>query len=201
MGESFVSVYAPNKSAGGERLEQAQVLLQELALLRPGQGIPVQVHLVEDETVNAMALPGGHIILFTGLLDKLTSSEELAFVLSHEMGHFANRDHLRGVGRALILQSLVVLVTGAESSMANSLTVFFTGVEMKFSQHQELAADDYALHILHRRYGKVDGAAQFMVKLLQEEKQGVLAYYFATHPHPQERLRGIRKFARQNRME
>ncbi|MCK7469774.1 MAG: M48 family metalloprotease [Desulfomicrobium escambiense] len=45
-------------------------------------------------------LPGGHVVVFSGLLNTVTSENELAFILAHEMGHFQHRDHLRGAGRA-----------------------------------------------------------------------------------------------------
>ena len=63
----------------------------------------ITVHVTESDAVNAAALPGGHMVVFTGLLAEMTSENELAFVLAHELGHYANRDHLRGLGRALVL--------------------------------------------------------------------------------------------------
>ena len=50
------------------------------------------VHVRNDPAINALAFPGGHIIVYTGLLEKVTSENELAFVLAHEMGHYAHRD-------------------------------------------------------------------------------------------------------------
>ncbi len=42
------------------------------------------------------------MVVFTGLLEKMTSENELAFVLAHELGHYDHRDHLRGLGRAAL---------------------------------------------------------------------------------------------------
>lgn len=194
LGKSFS---APFTEMAQDEKKQGEVrkLLETLALLRPGDAIPVKVYVVKDEMVNAMALPGGTIVVFTGLLDEIRGEEELAFVLAHEMGHFAGRDHLKGLGRALVLQSLVVFITGGDSAMANSLALGMQGMEMKFSQSAETAADRYALEILEKRYHKVDGAVHFMSGLAEKEKQGKLAYYFASHPHPADRLEAIRAFA------
>lgn len=194
LGEAFSSSFSQMEQ--DEKAADVRELLEKLASLRPAEAMPVKVHVVKDETVNAMALPGGHIVVFSGLLEKVEHEEELAFVLAHEMGHFAGRDHLKGLGRALVLQSLVVLLTGGDSSLANSLALGMQGMEMKFSQSAETAADRYALEILEKYYGRVDGALQFMSKLAEKEKQGRLAYYFATHPHPSERLQEIRAFVR-----
>ena len=57
------------------------------------------VHVNKNPAINALALPGGQVVLFSGLLDKVNSENELAFVLAHEMGHYMHRDHLRGMGK------------------------------------------------------------------------------------------------------
>ena len=63
---------------------------------------PLQVNLVESETPNAFAFPGGKIVVFSSLLDSVQSENGLAFVLAHELSHFQNRDHLRGMGRSIV---------------------------------------------------------------------------------------------------
>ncbi len=65
-----------------------------------------QLFYVEENTINALAIPGDQIIIYQGLLDKMDSENELVMVLSHEIGHFANRDHLRGLGNFLIMRLL-----------------------------------------------------------------------------------------------
>ena len=47
----------------------------------------IQVHVQQADAVNAAALPGGHMVVFTGLLAEMRSENELAFVLAHELGH------------------------------------------------------------------------------------------------------------------
>jgi Zn-dependent protease with chaperone function len=66
------------------------------------EGLPkfsykVSVH--DQATVNAVALPGGNIIVFKGLLTELKSENEVAMILAHELGHYAHRDHLHGIGQ------------------------------------------------------------------------------------------------------
>jgi Zn-dependent protease with chaperone function len=65
----------------------------------------ITVHVQPSTAVNAAALPGGHMLVFSGLLTEMRSENELAFVLAHELGHYAHRDHLRGLGRALVLMA------------------------------------------------------------------------------------------------
>ena len=55
-----------------------------------------RLRISENTAPNALAFPGGLIVVTRGLLDNVESENELAFVLAHELGHFRNRDHLRG---------------------------------------------------------------------------------------------------------
>jgi Zn-dependent protease with chaperone function len=67
---------------------------------------------VQSDAVNAMAVPGGKMVVFSGLLDSLSSTNGLMFVLAHEVGHFKNRDHLRLMGRGIVLSILAMLALG-----------------------------------------------------------------------------------------
>ncbi len=64
---------------------------------------------------------GGHILLFQGLLDILKTENSLSFVIGHELGHFKNRDHLRGLGRGIVLTALSATFTGANSNLTSLL--------------------------------------------------------------------------------
>ena len=52
------------------------------------------VHLVAEDTVNAFCMPGGKIVMFSGILSFANTEEEIAFILGHEMAH-ALLDHSR----------------------------------------------------------------------------------------------------------
>jgi len=59
----------------------------------------LDVAVLDDETVNAFALPGGHVFVLTGLLKKSRSPDEVAGVLGHELGHVVLRHHVRSAMR------------------------------------------------------------------------------------------------------
>lgn len=157
----------------------------------------LKVHLVEDDRCNAMAYPGGHIIVFTGLFNAVSSENELASVLGHEMGHYANRDHLRGLGRALILTSVSVLVFGPDSRVNNFLLELLNLTNLSFSRKQELWADEYALMRLQCLYGHVGGAADFLIKIPKAQDPGRFGHYFSTHPENRRRIERVKTLIRQ----
>lgn len=176
---------------------QLQEILDGLAKELPKGELQYKVHLVANSLINAMALPGGNIVVFSGLIKEVKSENELAFVLAHELGHFANRDHLRGLGRRLVLLTISIALLGRDSSAANFLMNSLLNVEMKFSQHQEKMADLWALDLLNRRYGHVSGATDFFEKMSKKEKKGRILYYFATHPYPENRVKTLEEQIRE----
>ncbi|MFP4031613.1 MAG: M48 family metallopeptidase [Desulfococcaceae bacterium] len=158
----------------------------------------IQVHLSREDVVNAAALPGGHIVVFAGLIGQLDSENELAFVLLHEMGHFANRDHLRGLGRALVLSVISAAILGPDNPISSILSGGFRLTELHFSREQEMAADEYAVRALNCAYGHVAGADGFFVELKEEEgRADRMTAYLRTHPLSGDRVEHIAEYARE----
>jgi Zn-dependent protease with chaperone function len=155
-----------------------------------------KVHIRQSPTVNAVALPGGHIIVFTGLLDRVASENELAFVLAHEMGHFAHRDHLRGIGRAFVFITISTLLLGTDSTVSKMLANALNLTEMSFSRKQETRADEFALETLHCDYGHVAGATDFFEKISKEKDPGKFGHYFASHPESRKRISHLENIIR-----
>ena len=154
------------------------------------------VYLHENPQVNAVALPGGNIVVFTGLLEKVDSENELAFVLSHEIGHYANRDHLKGIGRGLVFMIIAAVLFGPDNNVANLLAQTLNLTELAFSRNQETRVDEFALEVINCTYGHVGGAAVFFNKLSQEEHIGRLGHYFSTHPQNQKRIAHLKDYSR-----
>lgn len=187
LGRFYSRIYEnTEKTSAGIRLQQ---LLGDLLKELPEEERYYKVYLVPNPKVNAMALPGGNIVVLSTLLKEVESENELCFVLAHELGHFANRDHLRGLGRRLVLLTISVALLGQDSSVTKFLMNSLLNVEMKFSQRQEKMADLRGLDLLNKRYGQVAGAVDFLDRMAKKEKKGRFLYYFATHPHPKNRIK------------
>ncbi len=74
--------------------------------------IPLKSAVVRRPEANAIALPGGHIYVFQGLIDKAETPDELAGVIAHEIGHVAHRDGTRSVLQAAGLSFLFGMLLG-----------------------------------------------------------------------------------------
>ena len=122
----------------------AQPLLGEVKR----KDIEYRFHIVEDDTVNAFAIPGGHIYFFTGLLDNiggpwLTSEAQLAGILAHEIGH-VDLGHCAAVYQYL---KRIGIDTGSKNELPAALIL--TLARGPFSSNQEDEADENATGILH----------------------------------------------------
>ena len=178
---------------GKESMPEEQAKLQDLIdSLKPCLSLPypITVSLVKSDMVNAMAVPGGKMVVFSGLLESVSSTNGLIFILAHELGHFKNRDHLRLMGRGIVLSILAMLAFGGDSGLSDILASTINLRTAKYSQSRESQADQTALHALQCHFGHVGGATELFESLKsQEEKFDFeLLHYFSSHPELQQRI-------------
>ena len=161
---------------------------------------PLRVYLVDSKTANAMALPGGRILVFKGLLDKVKSENGLSFVLAHELAHFQNRDHLRGMGRGIVMTAVAALITGAGSDLTRWITPTVNLNMAQYSQTRERLADEKALQVLDCFYGHVGAATEFFNAMTpgNEEKNILIGQYFNSHPEALERIKNLEELAKKS---
>jgi len=191
LGKFYKPMYI-NRIVNEAAEEKMQKLLNSLTEKLPDQR-EYKVYIITTDEVNALALPGGTILVFSGLLKEIDSENELAFVLAHELGHFAHKDHLRALGRRMVLFALSSMLIGQDSTVSDFLGNSLSKMEMKFSQRQERNADLFALNLLDQKYNHVAGAIEFLEKMEEKRKVPKFLYFFATHPHPANRIKAVKE--------
>src|SRR5690606_18559669 len=113
-------------------------------------------YLIDSPVVNAFALPGGHIYLTRGLIERTRSGAEFAGVLAHEIGHIAARHGVQKLQRYLRTGSLVNVLyetlLGGEPELLreNSLQLATCVWSARHSRQDERDADRLAVHYLAR---------------------------------------------------
>lgn len=177
------------------RLERAEVILASLTADAGVSELPYQLFVIETDKPNAFAFPGGRIGLTTGLLDVLDEDIELAFVLGHELGHFYNRDHLRGMGRAIGVGVAYALVFGGEMGSGTLSKTFHYILQRGYSRRQEDSADYFGVDLVYRVYGRTDGIEKLFKLLRQVGDLPEWAYMFSTHPSPADRIENLQRYA------
>lgn len=182
---------SPAHAAGAEGARVQRVFEQlDLSQMDPDWRFALAV--LEEPLPNAFAAPGGVIIVTTGLLEATAGDDEaLAFVLAHEAGHFHGRDHLEALGRRLVLGVAAALVFG-DGAFGWVVDQGSDLAERGHSRGEERAADDFALTVLERSFGRIDGAERFFA-LLAEQDFPEVPVWLSTHPGTDERLARVRR--------
>jgi len=177
---------------------QIQALLDRLVRHWPEAPYAFYADILDEPLPNALAVPGGRILVTRGLLDGARTENELAFVLGHELGHFAGRDHLRGLGRELSF-SLVLSALGFSSAGGAADIAGFAGglAQRGFSRDQETDADAFGLAILVEEYGHVAHGWDFFERLPDPDGaiETQLEHYLSTHPLDTDRIETLRALA------
>lgn len=164
--------------------------------------VPARVTLVNSTHPNAAVVPGGRIIVFAGLIDKVKSENGLSFVLAHELAHVANRDHLRAMGRGIVLYGIASVLTGSDSGVSQMLAPVGHLGQASYSRERESLADDKALQILNCRYGHAGGATELFESLKSGDGGMVgMSHYLSSHPSMQHRIDAVKASIRAHGMQ
>jgi predicted Zn-dependent protease len=152
-----------------------------------GLSYPIESYVIDSSTVNAACLPGNIILVYSGLLRRLESPEELAAILAHEIGHAMHRDPMQALKRELGLAALFATVGGRGDGIAGRLIRRL--VSTGFSRQQELAADEEALRLLAAADIDPKALADALQRIRGEkEDDPVVVQYISSHPGFDERI-------------
>ena len=179
-----------------DRLAKLDSMVYRLTRHWPEAPYTFRVEIDESEQLNALAYPGGLIVVTSGLLDRVETENELAFVLGHELAHFRNRDHMRGLGRGVLLSVLFVVVSGSDGGSDLGATVADLTLR-GFSRGQESDADEFGLSLVQQEYGHVADAWRFF-EHIDEDETSLLLAYLSTHPSPDDRVEALIQLAGEN---
>jgi len=171
------------------------------ALPPKDRAYPLKFYLVNDRSVNAYAVPGGHIVVHSGLIEQAGSAEELAGMLAHEVGHVIHRHSFTKMAEMFGTLMIATAVFGDTDNIPN---LAFAWTSVSFSRDAENEADKAALTLLES--GRVDpqGLIRFFDRQAVEYRRSVggemdvWIRMNSTHPNPADRasiLRdGVKKF-------
>jgi len=175
---------------------QARKKIDSLIRVLPGaDSIPFTLHWVKDSSqVNAFAFPGGHIVVFEGLLRELESQEELIPIIFHEAGHVVYRHSLEKIGTLLYTKILLSLLLGDLGGLGGVLVnqgeFLF---QNSYSRKAEKESDEYALHALDSLGWSAQGMESFFHRLSEKQKSPKLLSILSTHPASQERRDAVKR--------
>lgn len=183
---------------GDERSQAVDAILKRLSRHYPDSPYTFRIAIDDSEFMNAMALPGGLIVLTAGLLDAVKTENELAFIIGHELGHFKNRDHMRALGRGVVLGILFVAISGSGAGSNYGASIADLALR-GFSRSQEASADEFGLGIVHKEFNHVADSWRFFERIDEYDGDFLkLMSYLSTHPSPDNRVDALIMLAGKN---
>jgi predicted Zn-dependent protease len=173
-----------------------QPLIDQAWADRPG--IDYRITVLDDpDQVNAFALPGGPMYVYTGLLALAADEAELAGVLAHELGHVVARHSANQLGTQFGVQLLMGVTLGeAPEELAQMVAnAAGAGAMARFSRDDERQADDYGVTYTVAAGYDPAGLMSLFEKMgrLGGGKGGSLERFMASHPATDERIKRIEK--------
>lgn len=174
-----------------------QVLTRLGAKLRVAAQLPYEltVDVLNEATLNAVSLPGGHIVVFRGLLEVARDANEVVGVLAHEVGHITQRHGMQSMARQLSTGLLFAAVGGDPLGLtAASATLGNRLLSHAYSRQQEFKADRIGVELLDKLGLDSRGITFFFDNLrsMGLERHSGVGSFLATHPGTTERFEALR---------
>lgn len=199
MGQSINrQVQKENKFSGDLlQLKRVEDIGKKIAAVSDRKEISYHFQVLDDDQINAVSLPGGYVYVNSGLVDKVSSDDELACVLAHEVGHIVARHSIKKLQamQGYSILRLLVAVAPGTAGVGNAADIAFTQCLLGYSRQDELLADQ-----LGARYAKLagydpHGMINFLVKLQDINRRTPLSEknYFKTHPYSADRIRVVKQ--------
>ncbi|MFA5092883.1 MAG: Maf family nucleotide pyrophosphatase [Candidatus Omnitrophota bacterium] len=199
MGQSIDRQVQKQLKFTNDPLEKKRVedIGKKIAAVSDRKEIDYYFQVLDDDTVNAVSLPGGYIYVNTGLLEKISNDDELACVLAHEVGHIVARHSIKKLQamQSYSILRLLVAVAPGTGEVGTAADVAFNQFLLGYSREDELLADQ-----LGARYAKLagydpHGMIDFLNKLQEINRRMPLQErtYYKTHPYVPDRVRVVKQ--------
>ena len=178
-------------------LKRVEDIGKKIAAISDRKEIDYHFQILDDDQINAVSLPGGYVYINSGLLDKVSSDDELACILAHEIGHIVARHSIKKLQalQGYSVLRLLVAVSPGTGEIGSAADIAFTQFLLGYSREDELLADK-----LGARYAKLagynpQGMVSFLIKLqdINRRMPSTEKNYFKTHPYIPDRIRVVKQ--------
>jgi beta-barrel assembly-enhancing protease len=166
--------------------------------------VPFTIKVVEDDSVNAFALPGGFFFVQTGLILRADNEAELAGVMAHETAHVCARHGTRQATKAELANymtiPLIFMGGWAGYGIRQATGILVPMSLLKFSRNYESEADMLGLQYMYKTGYDPGSFVDFFEKIqaLEKKKKGSVAELFSSHPMTDDRIQAAQKNIQDN---
>jgi len=150
--------------------------------------------VVEDKEINAFTMPGGYIYVNSGLLD-ITTDDELACVIGHEIGHVAARHIAKKLQTQLGYDILmnIALQNASIGQMQKAIDLTFNLVSLGYSRDDELLSDRLGAKYAYKAGYDPYAMVSFLKKLNEKSKGDMGPIFLRSHPYTSQRIQMMEK--------
>lgn len=190
------------KRVGQRITKSVEVYYAEKGISDKLQGFKWEYNLVDDKAVNAWCMPGGKIVVYTGLLPVTQNEAALATVMGHEVAHallqHGNQRMSQQMGASVVQMGLQVAVANKPAETQNLfLTAFGVGAQvglmLPFSRKHELQADDWGLKFAAMAGYNPQEAINLWKRMEQASGGQKPPEFLSTHPSEGTRIAQLEK--------
>lgn len=154
-----------------------------------------KVQIINTNTINAFATPGGFVYVYKGLIKYLDNEASIASVLGHEIAHAELRHSTQRMTKQYGVSALLGILLGNDSTSIQSIAAnMLSGMALlKNSRDNEYEADEYSFRYLRSTAWYPAASIYFFDKIKKDETGGTLAELLSTHPFSEDRITAINK--------
>ena len=183
---------------GTKDATRVQSIGQRIAVAANQPNYKWEFNLVDDNQANAFCLPGGKVVVYTGILKYAKNDDQLATVISHEVAHALARHGAERVTQGMIQQGVGLIGSVAVAATAPQYQNAFNqayglgsnlGVMLPYGRMQESEADEIGIYLMHKAGYNVNEATKFWENMSEGKSGG--NDFFSTHPSSQNRTKDI----------
>lgn len=159
-----------------------------------------EFNLVENDALNAFCLPGGKVVVYTGILKVARNDDQLATVISHEIAHALARHGAERMSSSMVQQGIQVLGNVVLASTAPEYQNVFNqtygigsqvGVMLPYGRMQESEADEIGIYLMAEAGYNIREALKFWENMSEGKKD--TNDFLSTHPSSTTRIKDIEK--------
>ena len=179
---------------------RVQTIGQKIAVAANQPNYKWEFNLVEDNQANAFCLPGGKVVVYTGILKYAKNDDQLATVISHEVAHALARHGAERMSSSMVQQGVqalgnVVLAVGAPEyqNIFNQTYGIGTqvGVMLPYGRMQESEADEIGIYLMNKAGYNVHESLKFWENMSDGKKE--TSDFLSTHPSSTTRIKDLEK--------
>jgi len=159
-----------------------------------------EFNLVQNNEKNAFCLPGGKVVVYTGIFSVAKNDDQLATVISHEIAHALARHGAERMSTSMVAQGVQTVGTIVLGTQGSQYTQAFNiafglgsqyGVLMPYGRMQESEADEIGIYLMKDAGYNLNEAIKFWENMSNGENEGV--EFLSTHPNSSTRIERIKE--------